>query len=109
MKPTAHNECGKLQSVLIKPVRNAFLRDARIDAEWEMLNYLGRPDLEKAVEEYAVFEQLLRDAGAEVHILPPGENLTMDSLYCRDAAIVTDHGAILCNMGKAARKKEPAA
>ena len=109
MKPTAHTESGKLQSVLIKPVQHAFLDNERIDAEWEMLNYLGRPDLEKAVEEYAVFEQLLRDAGAEVHVLPPDENLTMDSLYCRDAAIITDHGAILCNMGKAARKKEPAA
>ena len=47
MKPTAHTESGKLQSVLIKPVQHAFLDNERIDAEWEMLNYLGRPDLEK--------------------------------------------------------------
>jgi N-dimethylarginine dimethylaminohydrolase len=33
----------------------------------------------------------------------------MDSMYCRDAAIATDAGIILCNMGKDARKHEPLA
>ena len=33
----------------------------------------------------------------------------MDSIYCRDAAIATDKGMILCNMGKAARVLEPRA
>jgi N-dimethylarginine dimethylaminohydrolase len=33
----------------------------------------------------------------------------MDSIYCRDAAIATDHGIIICNMGKAARNTEPRA
>ena len=30
-------------------------------------------------------------------------------MYCRDAAIVTDAGVILCNMGKAQRMPEPEA
>ena len=33
----------------------------------------------------------------------------MDSVYCRDAAITTNKGIILCNMGKAARSHEPLA
>ena len=33
----------------------------------------------------------------------------MDSIYCRDAALITDHGLILCNMGKAQRALEPQA
>jgi N-dimethylarginine dimethylaminohydrolase len=33
----------------------------------------------------------------------------MDSIYCRDAAIATDYGMIICNMGKPARRNEPAA
>ena len=33
----------------------------------------------------------------------------MDSIYCRDAAIATNGGMIICNMGKAARTNEPLA
>jgi N-dimethylarginine dimethylaminohydrolase len=33
----------------------------------------------------------------------------MDSIYCRDAAIATSHGMIICNMGKEGRKNEPLA
>ena len=33
----------------------------------------------------------------------------MDSIYCRDAAIATNKGMIICNMGKAARANEPQA
>lgn len=109
MSSTRHSEFGRLQSVLIKPVAHAFLDSQRIDAEWETLNYLGRPDLKKAKTEYLTFEKLLRDAGAEIYYLSPDEGLTMDSLYCRDAAITTNHGIILCNMGKKARRKEPRA
>ena len=37
------------------------------------------------------------------------DSLSMDAMYCRDAAIATDHGMILCNMGKDARRSEPQA
>jgi N-dimethylarginine dimethylaminohydrolase len=33
----------------------------------------------------------------------------MDSIYCRDAAIATNKGMVICNMGKAGRINEPAA
>jgi N-dimethylarginine dimethylaminohydrolase len=33
----------------------------------------------------------------------------MDSIYCRDAAIATSKGMIICNMGKEGRKHEPLA
>jgi N-dimethylarginine dimethylaminohydrolase len=33
----------------------------------------------------------------------------MDSIYCRDAAIATNRGMIICNMGKEGRKNEPTA
>ncbi len=104
-----HSESAQLKTVLIKPVQNAFLRDDRIDAEWEALNYLERPDLQLAIREYEAFQNLLEQAGATLYTLPPDEDLTLDSLYCRDAAIATNRGMILCNMGKAARKAEPQA
>ncbi|PHN06789.1 dimethylarginine dimethylaminohydrolase family protein [Flavilitoribacter nigricans] len=109
MSSTRHSESGTLRSVLIKPVENAFLSPERIESEWAALNYLSPPDLERAQCEYAAFEAILRDTGAEIYQLPTDEGLTMDSVYCRDAAIATDAGMILCNMGKIARRHEPRA
>lgn len=107
MLSNRHSEAGKLVSVLIKPVENAFLNPSRIDAEWEMLHYLGKPDFEKAKKEYQAFEDILLGTGVKIYKLPADETLNMDSLYCRDAAIATNAGMILCNMGKVARQKEP--
>jgi N-dimethylarginine dimethylaminohydrolase len=52
--------------------------------------------------------RLLKGAGADVVFLPRDDTVTMDSLYPRDAAIPTDKGVILCSMGKADRRTEPA-
>lgn len=107
MKVTCQSEYGKLKSVFIKKPDDAFISDELIAAQWKELNYLSRPDLAKAQEEYSHFEKLLSGQNVELHYLPQSSNVTMDSIYCRDAAIITDHGAIICNMGKPARKNEP--
>jgi N-dimethylarginine dimethylaminohydrolase len=106
---THHSEAGQLLTVFIKPVEQAFISEEKIQQEWKDLNYLGAPDLPKAREEYAYFKQLLEKSGAEVLTIPSDDETTMDSMYCRDAAILTEEGAILCNMGKAEREPEPEA
>ena len=106
---SAHSESGKLKSLFIKKAAAAFIDDAHISKHWEALNYLGKPDITKALEEYEAFEQILKDNGAEVLYLPQDDTVNMDSIYCRDAAIATDKGMIICNMGKEGRIKEPAA
>jgi N-dimethylarginine dimethylaminohydrolase len=106
MATTTHSEFGKIKSIFIKKVADAFISDHLIAKQWELLNYLGKPDFQKALEEYAAFEKLLSDT-AEVHYLPTSTEVTMDSIYCRDAAIATDGGMIICRMGKAARANEP--
>ena len=106
---SAHSEFGKLKFLFIKKAASAFIDDAHITEHWEALNYLGKPDIAKALEEYEVFEQILKDNGAEVLYLPQDDTVNMDSIYCRDAAIVTNRGMIICNMGKEGRSKEPAA
>ena len=109
MQTTAQSDVGQIRRLLLKHVRDAFIDDARIDRQWRQLNYYGRPDLGRAIAEYDLFVGLLKDLGAEVTFLPKDEFVTMDSLYPRDAAIPTDRGVILCNMGKAERRTEPAA
>ena len=109
MPITAQSDVGQIRRLLLKHVRDAFVDDTRIDSQWRRLNYYGRPDLRRAIAEYDRFVGLLKDLGAEVTFLPPHETVTMDSLYPRDAAIPTDKGVVLCSMGKADRRTEPAA
>jgi len=106
---SAHSEFGKLKSLFIKKAEAAFINDAHIAEHWEALNYLGKPDMHKALEEYNAFEQIFKDQGTELLYLPEDDTVNMDSIYCRDAAIATNKGMIICNMGKEGRIKEPAA
>jgi N-dimethylarginine dimethylaminohydrolase len=109
MSLTFHSEFGQIKSVLIKSVENAFISDEKISSQWQALNYLGKPNLQKAIEEYQQFESLLAVVGVNVYHLPIDENVSIDSIYCRDASIATNKGMIICNMGKSGRKHEPQA
>jgi N-dimethylarginine dimethylaminohydrolase len=109
MSFTCHSDIGKIKSLFIKNVEQAFISDTHIDQYWRELNYLGRPDFNHALAEYESFQSILQQHGAEIFHLPPDTSVNMDSIYCRDAAIATDKGMIICNMGKAARMNEPLA
>jgi N-dimethylarginine dimethylaminohydrolase len=104
----ALNEFGKLAEVALRRPAIAFASDEKIDRQWRELNYHDRPDLAKAAREHADFEALLKSAGAKIIDLGEGSGLTLDSLYVRDALIVTPKGLVKCHMGKPARRKEPA-
>lgn len=106
---TCHSDIGKIHSLFIKNVQQAFINDAHIDQHWKELNYLDKPLLDKAIAEYGSFEKSLKSQGANIFYFPQDASVNMDSVYCRDAAIATDGGMILCNMGKAARRAEPQA
>jgi N-dimethylarginine dimethylaminohydrolase len=107
MKPTYHSEYLKLKSVYIKPAKNAFVSDIHLGEQWKGLNYLSRPNFDEAKSEYKVFEKCFIDENIELHYFPYDANVKIDSIYCRDAAIATDFGMIICNMGKAGRINEP--
>ncbi len=53
--------------------------------------------------------ELLQSLGAQPTYLPAAPDTGLDSLYARDASIVGPRGAILCRMGKEARRGEPEA
>lgn len=106
---TAQSEVGQLDSVLIKSVSDAFGSGDMIDQQWRVLNYLDKPDMETAKREYELFEGILKEQQVKLRYLPKDLELSMDSVYCRDASIATDFGMILCRMGKKERKKEPEA
>jgi N-dimethylarginine dimethylaminohydrolase len=109
MTATHHSEYLTLQSVYIKPVSNAFVSKDLLSKQWKALHYLSLPDLEKAMGEYEVFENYLKASNVEIHHFPLDSELSIDSIYCRDASIATDFGMIICNMGKPGRRGEPLA
>ena len=107
MTTTFHSEVGALRRVVVKHAREAFGDHTSIERQWKDLCYLGPPDYGRAVVEYDAFLGLLGDFGIEVQLLPASEDAGLDSLYTRDASVVTDRGVVLCSMGKAARAGEP--
>jgi N-dimethylarginine dimethylaminohydrolase len=105
---TGLNEYDRLRRVAMRRPADAMIDQATVDCEWRDLNYHTAPDFRRAVAEHAALADILARNGAEIIFLPSDDALTMDSLYVRDAAMLCPRGVILCNMGKPARKSEPA-
>ncbi len=96
-----------LTRLLLKHPRDAWQSQARVDVEWQTLNYTARPDFARAVAEYDALVALLAVCGIECHYLPRDDATTLDSIYTHDPLIVSRDGAILGRMGKDARRGEP--
>ncbi len=102
-----HNEYGPIEKLVLKHARHAFSSQEAIDAQWRKLNYTSAPDYDRASGEYDRFADILLRHAEQVHFLPTDERVGLDSVYVRDTALITGRGAILCNMGKEARRGEP--
>lgn len=109
MKHTSQSETGTLHHSFLKNIKAGFISQGKINAEWNNLNYLSQPDFSLALEEYDAFKKILEEHGVKLSYFTEDQTCAIDSIYCRDASIVTDHGVILCNMGKQERKPEPLA
>src|SRR6267378_8119214 len=103
------SDVGRLRWVAVKHARDAFGDATTVDRQWRDLRYVARPHVTAATAEYERFLALLQAAGVETLRLPVDPTVGLDSLYARDASIVCERGVILCNMGKAQRRTEPAA
>ncbi len=109
MTPTVLSEVDRLVRVAVKHPRDAFIDQPTIARQWQELRFTEPPDLDRASHEHDLFVEALSAAGAQVHLLPRNEQTTLDSIYVRDASIVSARGLILCRMGKSQRVDEPAA
>lgn len=106
---TFQSESAPLETIILKTPQAAFIDQKVIDRQWEQLNYSAPPNMDRAMEEFEVFERIFQNHGIAIHYLPESQDLTLDSIYCRDASVLSDAGAIICSMGKAARRGEPKA
>lgn len=100
---------AEIKGILVKRPQEAYIDQAHVTAQWKDLNYLGETSYDVAVDQHARLVSLLGEFGAEVVFLPEAPNTGLDSVYVHDPAIVTNKGAILCNMGKPQRRGEPEA
>jgi len=96
-----------IRKVLIKDPKSAYKNQFNIDAQYNDLNYFGKPDFEISLKDYDLFESILRKNGIEIHYLPSDDITSLDSIYTHDPCLVSNSGVILCSMGKDLRKKEP--
>lgn len=100
---------GKIERVLVKHPRDAYIDDETLSAQWAGLNYYGCPDYAAAVAEFESFVELLERFIPEIHYLPRNPHVSIDSIYAHDSVIITNRGAVLCNMTRDQRRGEPAA
>ena len=103
------SEVAPIRRLLLKTPKDAFVGERQIEAQWRDLRYTARPDLKRAIAEHDRLVSLLRGPETEVLFLPADDATGLDSIYVRDAVVVSARGAILCNMGKAQRRGEPEA
>ena len=101
------SEVKKIQSVLMKSPAKAWLGQENVNRQWQKLQYPKKPNFEKVLSEYNQFAAIIENNVPEVYYLPEDDTTTLDSIYTHDPVVITSAGAILCNMGKHERKKEP--
>lgn len=98
-----------IRRMLLKHPRQAFISQENLQAQWQSLFYFGCPDFENSLAEYEKFVGVLEQFDFEIQYAPIDETTSLDSIYAHDPLVISERGAVLCRMGKAARALEPAA
>jgi N-dimethylarginine dimethylaminohydrolase len=97
-----------IRRLLLQHPRDAFQSQERLEATWREQGFLSCPDFAAALREYDAFVELLSEWVPDIAFLSASSRTGLDAVYVHDPAIVSDRGAILGRMGKAARSEEPA-
>ncbi|HYK88084.1 MAG TPA: hypothetical protein VE398_04910 [Acidobacteriota bacterium] len=98
---------GDLLRVLVcSPAAAGWNEPAHAD-RWRELGFHHRPDFDKARESHQALVRALVQVGATPCFLPDSATQSLDAVYCHDASIITDEGAICLRMAKPQRQAEP--
>ena len=90
-----------LRRVLVKRPDEAFGQ-----ADPEQWHYTDRPNLAAAQQEHDALVKILRHVGAEAIYHDELQPNRADAIYVHDPVLITDHGAIILQMGKPLRRGE---
>lgn len=95
---------------MVAPIKRVLMRRpgpsllAANAKEWHYGDMFNAP---KAIEQYDTFASIVEGSGAEITWIEDAGDGLCDAMFTQDASLVTDHGAVLLNMGKPLRTPEP--
>jgi arginine deiminase len=96
----------KLNTVIVKHPKEAFISQEHLKKEWERFNYIQEPDFSKAQHEFEQFLSIIKQHVDHIEYLPASERVGLDSLYAHDPVKFTKKGAIILKSGKKLRQPE---
>ena len=94
-----------------KPLTRVMMRapgPAMASADPAAFHYGASFDPAGAAAEHAELARIVAASGAEIHWIPSDDDGLADAVFVQDPSFVTRAGAVVLNMGKALRRKEPA-
>ncbi|ASN07411.1 amidinotransferase [Virgibacillus necropolis] len=96
----------KLEHVIIKHPRDAFISQEHLRNEWKRFNYIEEPNYEEVLDEFNQFLTILENHVAHIDYLPVSKQTGLDSIYAHDPVKFTKEGAIILKSGKELRQPE---
>lgn len=96
--------------LMAEPMTSVLMRrpgPSLLAADANVWHYNHLFNAQKAIEQYDVFTQIIKDSGAEIVWFEDDNDGLSDAMFTRDASIITKYGAIILQMGKPLRKDEP--
>ena len=104
-----NNMVDPIKRIVLKHPKDAFINQNKINSEYKSLNFLGAPNLKESLKEFEQFTKILNSFDIKLQFLEKDESTTIDSIYTHDPLIISNSGAIICNMGKKNRIPEKVA
>ena len=101
-----NNMVDPIKKILLNHPKNAFINQNKINSEFKELNFFDAPDYNESLNEYEAFIDILKFHNIELYFLDGNNTNTIDSIYAHDPFIISNDGAIICNMGKKNRISE---
>ena len=101
-----NNMVDPIKKILLNHPKNAFFNQNKINSEFKELNFFDAPDYKESLNEYEAFIDLLKSHNIKLYFLDGNIPNTIDSIYAHDPFVISNDGAIICNMGKKNRASE---
>lgn len=102
------NEYAPLKRVAVRSPIDAWIDQAKVQADWKRQHFRAQPNLGAAVVEFEEFVAMLKARGADVIQLGRDQALSLDAIYTRDGQMVSPKGLLVCKMARLTRAAEPA-
>jgi len=106
MKYGCQSMTKNIKKIVLKHPKDAFISEEYLENNWKKYGYVEKPDFNKVLQEFDIFESIIRNHVSEIMYLPQSDQVGLDSIYTHDSLKITKRGAIYFNTGKKLRQKE---